>query len=51
MKHTYHVVWFEREEDHMSTGRNFEAKTPQEALNQWESEYPGTFFFAIYIKQ
>lgn len=32
---TYHVVFKVKEEDFFSTGRNFEAKSPEQALELW----------------
>jgi hypothetical protein len=44
----YHIVWFEKETDFFSTGKTFEAVNAYQALEDWEKEYPGRIFKAMY---
>jgi len=45
----YHLVWYNKKEDLYSTGCNFKADSPEEAISQWRELHPNGVFFAIYL--
>lgn len=45
---TYHIVFKEKETDHMSKGLNFDESHPEIALLNFRMKFPNALFIAIY---
>ena len=48
---TVHILWKESKEEFWSKGKNYEADNVFAALDAWQTEFPGMYFMAMYIKE